>query len=304
MSDSPLRLERVSHSFGAVEVLRSLDLAVARGEFLALVGPSGCGKTTLLNLMSGSLAPAAGVIRRNGVSTRTVYQHDGLFPWLTVAQNIALGLQEGRAARYVQRATLRRPLPWFLTLHAAHCTVHGERSELDELLALIGLEGFAEHYPHQLSGGMRQRVELARALAGESDVLLMDEPFSALDYQTRLRMRRELVRMLKERPRTVLFVTHDIEEAAQLADRVVVLSARPASIVRELRLETPRPRTPTHPAVVAAVQEILRELGLEEEDQSAVPDAPCAVGTALTHTRDECLSPSLRTAHGAPRTGA
>jgi len=143
---------------------------------------------------------------------------------------------------------------------------------------------------------MRQRVELARALAGESDVLLMDEPFSALDYQTRLRMRRELVRMLKERPRTVLFVTHDIEEAAQLADRVVVLSARPARIVSELCLDTPKPRNPTHPAVVAAVHEILRELGLEEdEEECAVRDARCAVNeNGALH--EERLAPSVSTA--------
>jgi NitT/TauT family transport system ATP-binding protein len=239
MSDSPLRLEGVSHSFGTVDVLCDLSLEVRRGEFVAVVGPSGCGKTTLLNLLSGSYSPTAGQVIRRG-QTRTIYQQGGLFPWLTAAQNIALGLR--------------------------HLRVEADRRrQLDELLRLIRLEGFAEHYPHQLSGGMRQRVELARALAGEVDVLLMDEPFSALDYQTRLRMRRELVRMLEQRPRTVLFVTHDIEEAAQLADRVVVLSDRPARIQRELRLDLPQPRALTHPVVVHAVEQILTELGLEEE---------------------------------------
>jgi ABC-type nitrate/sulfonate/bicarbonate transport system ATPase subunit len=279
MSDSPLRLEGVSHAYGALEVLRDLDLEVARGEFLALVGPSGCGKTTLLNLLSGFLQPTGGSLRRHG-STRTVYQHDGLFPWLTVAENIALGLRV-EATPGARRLTPdgkadggshagRRPDAF--VRRQASGTRRQERSELDALLALIHLEGFASHYPHQLSGGMRQRVELARALAGNTDVLLMDEPFSALDYQTRLRMRRELARMLEERPRTVAFVTHDIEEAAQLADRVVVLSQRPAGIVSELRLDVPRPRTPTHPVVVEAVQRILRELGLEEEEDQA-PDA-------------------------------
>jgi NitT/TauT family transport system ATP-binding protein len=248
---SHLQLQDVSHSFGAVEVLRNLRLDVRRGEFVALVGPSGCGKTTLLNLLSGFYTPTSGRVIRDG-NTRTVYQHDGLFPWLTVAQNISLGL------RHLRREEERR-------------------RQLDDLLHLIRLEGFAEHYPHQLSGGMRQRVELARALAGDADILLMDEPFSALDYQTRLRMRRELVRMLEQRPRTVVFVTHDIEEAAQLADRVAVLSDRPAHIRCELRLDLPQPRALTHPVVVDAVERILAELGLQEEAQESFEERETAV---------------------------
>jgi ABC-type nitrate/sulfonate/bicarbonate transport system ATPase subunit len=138
------------------------------------------------------------------------------------------------------------------------------------MLALVRLSDFAHAYPHQLSGGMRQRVELARALAGDdAEILLMDEPFSALDYMTRLRMRQELARMLQQRPRTVVFVTHDIEEACQLADRVVVLTERPARIRDEVRLSVPRPRDPTHPEVVEAVQRLLGEMGL----RGKVPDA-------------------------------
>jgi ABC-type nitrate/sulfonate/bicarbonate transport system ATPase subunit len=245
MTASPLRLEGVSHSFGTVEVLRDLNLEVRPGEFLAVVGPSGCGKTTLLNLLAGALAPARGRVVRTGKSRR-VYQQDGLYPWLTAGQNISLGLR--------------------------HLPEGPERErQLKELLELIHLTGFSDHYPHQLSGGMRQRVELARALAGDSDILLMDEPFSALDYQTRLRMRRELVRLLAERPRTVVFVTHDIEEAAQLADRVLVLSQRPSRISRELSVELPQPRQLTHPVVVAAVEQILDELGLKDLDAELSP---------------------------------
>jgi NitT/TauT family transport system ATP-binding protein len=201
-----------------------------------LVGPSGCGKTTILNLLSGFIKPVSGSVIREGI-IRTVYQQDGLFPWLTVYENISLGLRS-----------------------VADATLH--KKEMLELIQLIHLEGFENHYPHQLSGGMRQRVEMARVLAGDSDILLMDEPFSALDYQTRLRMRRELVRLLEKRPRTVVFVTHDIEEAAQLADRVLVLSNRPATVSRELRIDAGRPRNLTDHAVIQAMKEILTELGL------------------------------------------
>lgn len=240
MSDKPLRIDDCSVSFGSVEVFRNLSLEIARGEFVAVVGPSGCGKTTLLNLFSGFLKPSSGTVICSG-RVRTVYQHDSLFPWQTAAENIAMGLRE-----------LNRD---------------AERSrQLNEMLRLIHLEEFAAHYPHQLSGGMRQRVELARALAGATDILLLDEPFSSLDYLTRLRLRRELARMLAELPRTVVLVTHDIEEAAQLADRILVLSDRPARICRELRVSISRPRELTHPRVVETVHAILAEFGLEQNN--------------------------------------
>jgi len=236
-----LRLLSVSHSYGALDVIRDLSIDILPGEFVAIVGPSGCGKTTLLNLLSGFNAPTAGVVVRNAES-RMVYQQDGLFPWQTVAENIALGLR-----------TLKNE--------------EERRQQVRELLALIRLEGFENSYPHQLSGGMRQRVELARALTGTSDILLLDEPFSALDYLTRLRMRQELSRILFERPKTVVLVTHDIEEAAQLADRVIVLSESPARISQEVAIATPRPRNPTQPEVVQAVHRILTEIGVESESR-------------------------------------
>jgi NitT/TauT family transport system ATP-binding protein len=233
------RLDHVGHRFGGVEVLADIDFTVRRGEFVALVGPSGCGKTTLLNLCSGWLTPAHGRVERTG-QVRMVFQQDGLFPWMTVQENVNLGLR--------------------------HVARDGERAaRATSLLALIGLTGFERHYPHQLSGGMRQRVELARALAGDTDILLMDEPFSSLDYLTRLKMRGELARLLRERPRTVVLVTHDIQEAAQLADRVLVLSERPAHIRDEVTLGVARPRDVTHPEVVRAEHRILTMLGLERD---------------------------------------
>jgi len=249
-----LILDNVSHSYGNLQVLHEINLVVEKGEFVVLVGPSGCGKTTILNLLSGHTKPSSGSIKREG-EIRTVYQQDGLFPWLTVSENISMGLN-------------------------AIKDENARASQLKELFELIHLQGFEDHYPHQLSGGMKQRVELARALAGDSDILFMDEPFSALDYQTRIRLRRELIRLLAKRPRTVVFVTHDIEEAVQLADRVLVLGKRPASISKELHIPAAHPRDLTNVKMINATEEILKELGLQTpgdiddieflgEDQSA-----------------------------------
>jgi NitT/TauT family transport system ATP-binding protein len=228
-----LELAGVGFDYGALAVIDGLDLVVERGELVVCVGPSGCGKSTLLALLGGHLAPTRGTLSRNG-ATRTIHQDGGLFPWLTVRQNIERGLPRGRPA--------------------------GDK--VAEWLAITQLDEFAAHYPHQLSGGMRQRVEVARALAGESAIQLMEEPFSALDYQTRNRMRRELVSTLAERPRTVVFVTHDIEEAVQIGDRVVVLGARPASVRRVLPLPGKRSRQPADPGVADAEQTLMTELGL------------------------------------------
>jgi ABC-type nitrate/sulfonate/bicarbonate transport system ATPase subunit len=225
--DVVLALTKVGFDYGSLTVIDNLDLEVRRGELLVCVGPSGCGKSTLLGVLGGHLKPTRGRITRTGAS-RTIYQDGGLFPWLTVRENIALGNEK----------------------------------KASEWLEITRLTDFAAAYPHQLSGGMRQRVELARALAAETDILLMDEPFSALDYQTRNRMRRELVTTLAERPRTVVFVTHDIEEAVQIGDRVVVLGTRPTQVRKELSLPPGRSRAPAAPGVAEAEQTIMEELGL------------------------------------------
>jgi NitT/TauT family transport system ATP-binding protein len=243
---SKLIFEKVFHRYGPVSVLEDLNLQVKAGEVVVLVGPSGCGKTTILNLLSGHIEPASGTVTRQGTA-RTVFQQDGLFPWLTVSENVEIGLRS-------MKDDSRR------------------EHEMKELLELVHLDGFAHHYPHQLSGGMRQRAELARVLAGDSDILLMDEPFSALDYQARLKMRAELVSVLEKRPRTVVFVTHDIEEAAQLADRVLVLSKRPATICCELPIQAARPRGLADDRVVEAMRMILRELGLNTAAGNNAPN--------------------------------
>jgi len=222
-----LEVKGVGFDYGTLTVIDNLDFSVEAGELVVCVGPSGCGKSTLLSLLGGHIAPTRGKITRNGQS-RTIYQSGGLFPWLTVAENIGLA----------------------------------NTAKVSEWLEITRLAEFANSYPHQLSGGMRQRVELARALAAETDILLMDEPFSALDYQSRNRMRKELVATLAERPRTVVFVTHDIEEAVQIADRVVVLATRPTRVARILPLPPGRSRAPATPGVAEAEQAIMDELGL------------------------------------------
>src|SRR4051794_13459373 len=242
MKAAALSFQSVSRSYGTNVVLQDINFEVLTGEFVAIVGPSGCGKTTLLNMASGYDRPSSGKIEYEG-QIRMVYQQDGLFPWRTVKENIELGLRDIRD----EKARAR---------------------QVQELLHLIQLQSFEGHYPHQLSGGMRQRVELARALAGRSDILLLDEPFSALDYLTRVKMRRELIRILESRPSTVILVTHDIEEAVQLADHVYVLTASPSHIQYRMELDSPRPRGLTDPEVVSATERLLSELGLEDHQRT------------------------------------
>jgi NitT/TauT family transport system ATP-binding protein len=208
-----------------VRALGNFDIDVEEGEFLSIVGPSGCGKSTFLNILLGLIKPDSGDLMLDGRKISgpgndraMVFQEFGLLPWRTVENNIELGLELKKVSRAKRRAIA------------------------DRLVTLVGLAGFEKHYPHELSGGMKQRVGLARALATEPDVLLMDEPFAALDAQTRDLMQVELLRIWREAKKTVLFVTHQIDEAIYLSDRVIVMSKRPGRAKKIFPIELPRPR--------------------------------------------------------------
>lgn len=205
-------------------VLKRIDTTISAGEFVCIVGPSGCGKSTLLNIIAGFLKPTSGRLQLFDVTGRRtppiamVFQEYALFPWRKVIDNVCFGQEMagvGKSARYEMA---RR------------------------YLALVGLEEHQHYYPHQLSGGMKQRVAIARALANEPDVLLMDEPLGSLDAQTRVILQRELVRIWQQTGKTVIYVTHSIDEAAYLGDRVLVLSLKPTEIRKEIAIDVPRPR--------------------------------------------------------------
>jgi NitT/TauT family transport system ATP-binding protein len=208
---------------GGTEALEAVNLDVKEGEFVCVVGPSGCGKSTLLNVIAGFLPPSRGSVLIEGVPVLEpdprrifVFQENSVFPWLTVAENIGFGLA-GLARRERERIVAR-------------------------YVEMVGLAGCEDAYPRELSGGMRQRVEIARALAVDPRIIYLDEPFAALDFITRLKLRSELTEIWESEKKTVIFVTHDIEEAIQLADRVVVMSRRPATIQEVVEVDLPRPR--------------------------------------------------------------
>jgi len=236
-------VDGVSKRFGGLPVVDDVSLDVRDGEFVAIVGPSGCGKSTLLNVVAGFERPDEGVIRIDGVPISgpsrngiMISQHGSVFPWLTVHENLMFALsgtrhegKEARAHRYIE---------------------------------MVGLAGFERAYAHELSGGMLKRVEIARALVVKPEILYMDEPFSALDALMSLKMQTELRRILEEERHTVLLITHDVEEAIFLADRIIVLTARPTRIQTTFEVDLPHPRKLSDPRAQGLREAILRELGL------------------------------------------
>ncbi len=228
----------------SINVLDKISADVARGEFVCLVGPSGCGKSTLLSVVGGFIHASSGEALIDGEPVRGpdprrifVFQENGVFPWLTVRENIGFGLR-GRSQADGAKII-------------AHYTT------------MVGLTGFENAYPRELSGGMRQRVEIARALAASPQIIYMDEPFGALDFLTRLKMRTDLVRIWQAEKKTILFVTHDIEEAVQLADRVLVMSQRPATIQEVVEIDLPRPRDLDSPGYLKKRDHIFHVMGHE-----------------------------------------
>jgi len=242
-----LSVEHVSMVFErdgkSTHVLNDINLEVGDGEFVCLLGPSGCGKSTLLNAMAGFLSPTSGEIKVGGEIVRKpdprrifVFQERGVFPWLTVEGNIGFGLSK------LSRAERDKRIAYYVTM--------------------VGLEGFEKTYPQELSGGMKQRLEVARALAVNPDMLLLDEPFGALDSITRLIMRGELLRIWEAERKTIVFVTHDIDEAVQLADRVVVMSARPATIQQIVNIDIAHPRDISSARYLELRDGIFKQIGL------------------------------------------
>jgi NitT/TauT family transport system ATP-binding protein len=242
-------VDRVSHAFGSEEhslpVLDDVNLDVAPGEFIALLGPSGCGKSTLLRLVAGLETPTAGTIRQNAVpilgpdpSRIVVFQDPTLYPWRRVWDNVSLGLE-------------------------ARGVLKSEKHRVDAALKKVGLENFARVFPHQLSGGMAQRVALARALVNDPQLMILDEPLGKLDSLTRLAMQSELLELWQRAGFSVLLVTHDVEEALFLAQRVIVFSPRPAKILAELKVDLPYPRHRGDVRLTELRHEALRHLGLD-----------------------------------------
>ena len=245
----------------ALLALHEVNLEVEQNEFFSIVGPSGCGKTTLLNLLAGFEHPSRGEVRVGGQlitapgwERAVVFQEYALFPWYTVSQNIRYGMQRKRIPDAEQERLFQH------------------------YISLVGLRGFESRYPRELSGGMRQRVSIARALAVNPAILLMDEPFASLDVQTREYMQDELLKIWERERKTVIFVTHSIDEAIKLSDRIAIMAPRPGRVEEIKVVEFERPRDPTNPAMVRLAAEV--KIWMRQQAFAAPVDTPEEVGTA------------------------
>jgi ABC-type nitrate/sulfonate/bicarbonate transport system ATPase subunit len=240
-----IQLRNVTKTFGQLEVLSEINLTVDKGEFAAIVGPSGCGKSTALRMIAGLERPTTGEVLANGEPIVKpdprrilIFQEHALYPWRTVEQNVGFGLE------------------------LANVPEKERKARVDEVLDKVGLNGFQNYYPHQLSGGMRQRASIARALVMNPEVLLLDEPYGALDAITRLTMQNELIKLWQGTGKTVLLITHDIDEAVYLADTIYVMSPRPGRVIRSVKSDMPRPRDRNSAEFVHLRQQIMESLGL------------------------------------------
>lgn len=246
-------LKKVNKSFqkgkdDTLKVLNDIDFNIEEGEFVSLAGPSGCGKSTILKLIAGLDSPTSGEVLVNGNKVKgpgtdrvVVFQEGGLFPWMTVFENVTYGLLRKKMSKK-----------------------EAEEKAMDGL-RMVHLINFTESYPHELSGGMKQRVAIARALVMDPDVLLMDEPFAALDEQTRLVLHRELQKIWQETGKTILFITHNIREALILSDRVLLMSTRPGAVKKEFTVQAARPRDPSDSNIVDLERRVMEELEEEME---------------------------------------
>jgi NitT/TauT family transport system ATP-binding protein len=253
-----LSIQNVQKSFANEQVLKDIDLNIEKGEFVSLLGPSGCGKSTLLNIVAGLLSPTEGTVTlenqpiiKPGKDRGMVFQQPALFPWLSVEENVMFPLKKEMKKK--------------------------EASELaQKYLQLVQLSAYAKHSPHELSGGMQQRVAIARALAMNPSVLLMDEPFGALDEQTRIRLHAELEKIWLETKKTILFVTHSIQEAIKLSDRIIVMGTHPGTILKDIHVKIERPRE-RHIHEIAQYEETIMELLKSEIDKVAEEELQYAV---------------------------
>jgi ABC-type nitrate/sulfonate/bicarbonate transport system ATPase subunit len=255
MQDAVKVRAKITHRYGELLVHDGLSLDIRENEFLCICGPSGCGKTTLLDIFAGIMKPSQGEVtidgdevdpKRHNISF--VFQEPSTLPWLTVRDNIGTGLR----IKKVPKRDIER--------------------KVDDIIGVVGLRGFEAYYPHQISGGMKQRVAIARAFATDADLILMDEPFVSLDQPTREKMQREVLGIWEHLRRTIVFVTHNLEEAVFLGDRVIMLSAKPARIVADIPVDLPRPRNPVSAGFTqlrARCADLLHEMHAENDARDA-----------------------------------